>query len=185
VQNVRSKLRRDIERYRLLQRNISSPALAALLQEMIAEATAQLAILDAQWRTASSAAGHNGSGGQPGAFEAGLKAAGSPAQRQRRADWRLDQHSRSATLPSGKEVRLTKGEFELLFALLTHSGQVLSREDLMMLAQSRPAAPGERTIDVLINRLRRKLEIDPRHPTTIKTVRSEGYVFQVPSNDDP
>lgn len=178
MQHVHSKLRRDIERYRFLRRNISNQTLIALLEEMIAETEAQLAVLDASRQPAFSDGGASGRGPATDPFELSLKTAAMRRQPLQVGDWRLDPESKSATLPMGRQVRLTRGEFELLSVLLTHAGQLLSREDLMMLSQNRPAVPGERTIDVLINRLRRKLEVDPKRPFNIRTVRSEGYVFQ-------
>jgi DNA-binding response OmpR family regulator len=183
VQNLRSKLYRDIERYHFLLRNISNPTLIALLKEMIAEAEAQLATLDMQWRTASSSAGSVGSGHGSDAFEARLGTVTSHSRLTQVGGWQLDTQRKYATSPMGKQIRLTRGEFELLFILLMHPGEVLSREKLMALSQCRPAAPGERTIDVLINRLRQKLEINRRHPVHIKTVRNEGYVFELNETD--
>lgn len=179
MQNVRPTLRRDVERYRFLLRNISNPTLITLLQEMIAEVEAELAVLDVQWRITSSSAGSAGSGHDSDAFDAVFGTTVPNSQLLRIGGWQLDRPSKSAMLPIGKRVRLTRGEFRLLLAFLTHAGQILSRDDLMILSQSRSAAPGERTIDVLINRLRRKLEVNPRNPTHIKTVRSEGYVFEL------
>jgi DNA-binding response OmpR family regulator len=180
VQNLRSKLYRDVERYRFLLRNISNPTLIALLKEMIAEVEAQLAPLDTQWRAASSSAG---SGRSSDAFEARLGTVTSHSRLIQVGGWQLDTQRKYATPPMGKQIRLTRGEFELLFILLMQPGEVLSREELMTLSQCRPAAPGERTIDVLINRLRQKLEINPRQPVHIKTVRNEGYVFELNEAD--
>ena len=97
--------------------------------------------------------------------------------RVRFAGWSFDLASRALTSPAGEEVRLTTGEFELLAAFVDHAGQVLSRDRLLDLARGREAGPFDRTIDVQVGRLRRKLEDDPRTPSLIKTVRGGGYIF--------
>ena len=101
-------------------------------------------------------------------------------RRARFADWVLDLLSRELLSPSGENVRLTTGEFELLAVLVNHTNHVLSRDRLLDLSRHREAGPFDRTIDVQIGRLRRKLEDDPKNPTIIKTVRGGGYLF-VPS----
>jgi DNA-binding response OmpR family regulator len=97
--------------------------------------------------------------------------------RARFAGWSFDLGSRALTSPSGEEVRLTTGEFELLAAFVDNAGQVLSRDRLLDLARHREAGPFDRTIDVQVGRLRRKLEEDSRTPSLIKTVRGGGYIF--------
>jgi DNA-binding response OmpR family regulator len=97
--------------------------------------------------------------------------------RMRFAGWTFDLASRALISPAGEEVRLTTGEFELLAAFVDHAGQVLSRDRLLDLARHREAGPFDRTIDVQVGRLRRKLEDDPRSPALIKTVRGGGYIF--------
>jgi len=97
--------------------------------------------------------------------------------RVRFVGWTFDLASRALTSPGGEEVRLTTGEFELLAAFIDHAGQVLSRDRLLDLARHREAGPFDRTIDVQVGRLRRKLEEDPRTPSLIKTVRGGGYIF--------
>jgi two-component system OmpR family response regulator len=93
------------------------------------------------------------------------------------AGWNLDLSSRELFSPAGKEVRLTTGEFDLLAAFVNHANQVLTRDRLLDLARNREAGPFDRTIDVQVGRLRRKLEDDPQRPTMIKTVRGTGYIF--------
>jgi two-component system OmpR family response regulator len=100
--------------------------------------------------------------------------------RVRFTGWTFDLASRALTSPRGEEVRLTTGEFELLAAFVDHAGQVLSRDRLLDLARHREAGPFDRTIDVQVGRLRRKLEEDPRTPSLIKTVRGGGYIFTPP-----
>jgi two-component system, OmpR family, response regulator len=93
------------------------------------------------------------------------------------AGWNLDLATRELMSPSGTEVRLTTGEFDLLAAFVNNANQVLSRDRLLDLARNREAGPFDRTIDVQVGRLRRKLEDDPERPTMIKTVRGTGYIF--------
>ena len=91
--------------------------------------------------------------------------------------WKLDLTSRELTAPSGEEVRLTTGEFDLLAAFVANANQVLSRDRLLDLARNRSSGPFDRTIDVQVGRLRKKLEDDPQNPSLIKTVRGSGYIF--------
>jgi DNA-binding response OmpR family regulator len=103
-----------------------------------------------------------------------------PAQQRTRArfaGWNLDLATRELVSPAGAEVRLTTGEFDLLAAFVNNANQVLSRDRLLDLARNREAGPFDRTIDVQVGRLRRKLEEDPERPTIIKTVRGTGYIF--------
>ena len=72
---------------------------------------------------------------------------------------------------------MTSGEFELLAAFVDHPNQVLSRDRLLDLSRHRAAGPFDRTIDVQVGRLRRRLRDDPQNPTMIKTVRGGGYIF--------
>jgi two-component system, OmpR family, response regulator len=97
--------------------------------------------------------------------------------RARFAGWHLDLATRELLSPTGGEVRLTTGEFDLLAAFVNNANQVLSRDRLLDLARNREAGPFDRTIDVQVGRLRRKLEPDPAKPTIIKTVRGTGYIF--------
>ena len=103
---------------------------------------------------------------------------GQPARTNARfAGWSLDLSSRELLSPAGQQVRLTTGEFDLLAAFVNNPNQVLSRDRLLDLARNREAGPFDRTIDVQVGRLRRKLEEDPQNPTLIKTVRGSGYIF--------
>lgn len=79
--------------------------------------------------------------------------------------------------PGQEEVPLTTMEVDLLLILATHPGQVLSRERLLVLAHGKDVDPLDRSIDVRITRLRRKLESDPANPRLIRTIRGQGYVF--------
>ena len=108
--------------------------------------------------------------------QAGERAA-PPRSRVRFAGWSLDLSSRELASPSGEPVRLTTGEFDLLAVFVSHANQVVSRSRLLDLARNREAGPFDRTIDVQVGRLRRKIEEDSQNPTLIKTVRGGGYIF--------
>ena len=93
------------------------------------------------------------------------------------AGWRVDAAARRIAAPDGAIVELTSGEFDLLLAFAEHPQRVLSREQLLDLTRGRDAAPFDRSIDVQVSRLRRKIEAEPGRPKLIKTVRGGGYVF--------
>ena len=96
------------------------------------------------------------------------------------ADWQLDLAARRLCKPPGQEVTLTTGEFDLLAALVRHAGSVLSRDFLLEQTRGREAGPFDRTIDVLVARLRKKIEVDAEHPQLIKSVRGAGYILVSP-----
>ncbi len=91
--------------------------------------------------------------------------------------WRLDAVRRTLRNPKGALVELTGGEFDLLLVFAEHPRHVLTRDQLLDLTRGREAAVLDRSIDVQVGRLRRKIEADPQLPALIKTVRSGGYVF--------
>ncbi len=91
--------------------------------------------------------------------------------------WRLDLTKRELRSIDGVLHPLTAGEFDLLLAFAAHPRRVLSRDQLLDLTRRREAAPFDRSIDVQLSRLRRKIESDPKVPTLIKTVRGGGYIF--------
>jgi len=93
------------------------------------------------------------------------------------AGWHLDTAGHGLTDPDGNAVHLTRGEFALLSALAGSAGQVLSRDALLDHVSHREWAPTDRTVDVLVNRLRRKLGDDPRDPRIITTVHGVGYML--------
>jgi two-component system OmpR family response regulator len=93
------------------------------------------------------------------------------------AGWTLDVATRNATGPDGLVVPLSGAEFRLLRVLLEHPNRVLSREQLLELANGRETVLFDRSIDVLVGRLRRRLRDDGKDPTLIKTARGEGYVL--------
>jgi DNA-binding response OmpR family regulator len=92
--------------------------------------------------------------------------------------WHLDGKIRQLTDPSGAPVALTKGEYALLIAFLDAPQRPLSREHLLQATRMHEDV-FDRSIDVQILRLRRKLERDPSAPSVIKTERGVGYVFAV------
>jgi two-component system OmpR family response regulator len=92
----------------------------------------------------------------------------------------LDMKSRTLSDARGKEVPITSMEFDLLKALVEHPNQVLSRDQLLTMTRNREWEPFDRSIDIRITRLRRKVEDDPARPKLIKTVRGAGYMF-IPS----
>jgi two-component system OmpR family response regulator len=91
--------------------------------------------------------------------------------------WRLDPNIRQLHDPDGARVALTGAEFDLLLVICERPRRVLSRDQLIDLTQGRSAAPFERSIDVLVSRLRQKMEKEPKEPTLIQTIRSGGYMF--------
>jgi two-component system, OmpR family, response regulator len=91
--------------------------------------------------------------------------------------WRLSLTARRLCSPAGLHVPLTSTEFDVLSVFCQQAGRILSREQLLDLAHGRSAAQLDRSIDVQISRLRRKIEPDPREPTMIVTVRNGGYMF--------
>ena len=100
--------------------------------------------------------------------------------RLRIAGWELDMAARQLFDRNGHEVALTGGEFDLLRTFARNPGRVLSRDALIEQTRGREAAPFDRTIDVLVGRLRRKIEADPERPQLIKSVRGEGYILVAP-----
>jgi two-component system OmpR family response regulator len=101
-------------------------------------------------------------------------------RRLRFAGWDLDLAARRLLDPAGREVALTTGEFELLTVFARHAGRVLSRDFLLEQTRGREAAAFDRTIDVLVGRLRRKIEAHPDDPHLIKSVRGVGYILVAP-----
>jgi two-component system OmpR family response regulator len=95
------------------------------------------------------------------------------------AGWQLDIGKRELRSPDDVLMPLTAGEFDLLVAFAEHPQRVLSREQLLDLSKGRDASPFDRSIDVQLSRLRRKIEADSKNPVIIKTVRNGGYIFAV------
>ena len=91
--------------------------------------------------------------------------------------WRLNLGAGELTDGDGRAVHLTAAEFRLIEALVTGAGRVLSRDHLAEHVATRDWAPFDRSIDVLVSKLRKKIEADPKHPALIKSVRGLGYKF--------
>ncbi len=96
------------------------------------------------------------------------------------AGWTLDNEHRHLLSPKGVVTALSGAEYRLLHVFLEHPNRVLSRDQLLDLTQGREADALDRSIDVLVSRLRHRIDDDPRDPAVIKTVRGEGYVLAVP-----
>jgi two-component system OmpR family response regulator len=93
------------------------------------------------------------------------------------AGWTLDRGRRRLSAPDGLVIDLTSGEYELLTVFAEHPQRILSRDQLLDLARGREAMPFDRSIDVQVSRVRRKIEADPKNPALIVTVRGDGYMF--------
>jgi two-component system OmpR family response regulator len=93
------------------------------------------------------------------------------------ADWTLDVAARHIVAPDGLVVPLSGAEYRLLRVFLEHPQRVLSRDQLLELANGRESILFDRSIDVLVGRLRKRLRDDGREPELVKTVRGEGYVL--------
>ncbi len=96
------------------------------------------------------------------------------------AGWQLNASRRTLTSPAGELTDLTSGEFDLLLAFVEHPQRALNRDQLLDLAHGRINQSYDRSIDVQVSRLRRKIEVDPQDPVFIKTIRNEGYFFTAP-----
>jgi two-component system, OmpR family, response regulator len=108
-----------------------------------------------------------------------------PARNEKRrayrfAGWELNLRTRRLTGPGGNRVDLSNGEFSLLEAFCAAPQRVLSREQLLDLSRLHNAEVYDRSIDVQILRLRRKIETNPSQPEYIKTERGAGYLFDTP-----
>ncbi|WP_095077061.1 response regulator [Pseudomonas sp. Irchel s3h17] len=93
------------------------------------------------------------------------------------AAWSLDTDRRRLIDQAGGETLLTHGEYQLLSVFLRNSGHTLSRDQLMDQIRNREWVPTDRSIDVLVGRLRRKLHDDPAEPQLIITIHGAGYLF--------
>jgi len=116
-----------------------------------------------------------------------FKSAGevTPARNEKRrayrfAGWELNLRTRRLTEPGGQRVELSNGEFNLLEAFCAAPQRVLSRDQLLSLSRLHNAEVYDRSVDVQILRLRRKIEADPSQPAYIKTERGAGYIFAAP-----
>lgn len=91
--------------------------------------------------------------------------------------WYVDAIRRRLYDPDKTRITLTGAEFDLLIVFCERPGRVLSRDKLIDLTQGRDAHPSERSIDILVSRLRQKMEANPRDPELLQTIRSNGYLF--------
>lgn len=98
--------------------------------------------------------------------------------------WRLDTAKRELQSEEGTIVALSTGEFELLRAFTEHPQMVLSRDQLLDLSRGRSAIVFDRSIDIQVSRLRRKLHDDAKRPQIIKTVWGGGYLFTPDVHDE-
>ena len=101
----------------------------------------------------------------------------SAAERLQFETWTLDVAARRLIGEDGRDVELTGGEFDLLLVFARHPGRVLSRDFLLEQTRGRSAGPYDRTIDVQVGRLRRKLGDEAANPRLLKAVRGAGYLF--------
>lgn len=97
-------------------------------------------------------------------------------------EWTLDTVSRHLVAKDGLVVNLSGSEYRVLTIFLQHPNRVLQRDLLLDLTQGRETESFDRSIDILISRLRQRLGDDAKEPKIIKTVRGEGYVMAVPVN---
>jgi DNA-binding response OmpR family regulator len=109
--------------------------------------------------------------------EAALPAPSEATGATRFAGWRLDKVGRTLTSPDENDIPLTTMEFNLLKAFTENPNKVLDRDKLLDMVQHRNWEPYDRSVDVLVGRLRNKIETNPQKPELIKTVRGAGYVF--------
>jgi DNA-binding response OmpR family regulator len=116
----------------------------------------------------------------PRAAAAGVGADPQAAELVSFGEVKLDVKARRLLRVDGSEEKLTAMEFDLLQAFARHPNQVLSRDRLLELAHNRNMEPFDRSIDIRITRLRRKIELDPSKPQVIKTERGVGYIFVPP-----
>lgn len=100
-----------------------------------------------------------------------------PGRTARFEGWMVDLVAQELTAPGGNKVSLTGNEFQLLASLITRSERPLSRQEILDAVFGRDWSPNDRSIDVLVAKLRRKLGDDPRQPHLIKTIRGTGYRF--------
>ena len=91
--------------------------------------------------------------------------------------WKIDLSSLELTSPNGQQPQLSNSEFNLLQAFIEHPNRILTRDQLLDMVHGDSTPAFDRSIDVQITRLRKKIENDPKAPKMIKTVRNRGYMF--------
>lgn len=127
---------------------------------------------------AAATAGGRLAGGMPASSAtAPTTPSSSAAERLQFETWTLDVAARRLIGDDGRDVELTGGEFDLLLVFARHPGRVLSRDFLLEQTRGRSAGPYDRTIDVQVGRLRRKLGDEAANPRLLKAVRGAGYLF--------
>ena len=94
--------------------------------------------------------------------------------------WKLDLGSHELVSPDGNPVHLTSNEFKLLSIFTKSSNRILNRDQLLELLTEREWTPDDRSVDVLVGKLRKKIEQDHLNPVLIKTIRGAGYLFTAP-----
>jgi DNA-binding response OmpR family regulator len=92
-------------------------------------------------------------------------------------NWRVDLVAHEVNDPGGAAIEMTGNEFQLLASLIMRPNRPLSRQEILDLVFGRNWSPADRSIDVLVAKLRRKLADDPKHPRLIKSIRGVGYKF--------
>jgi two-component system OmpR family response regulator len=107
------------------------------------------------------------------------EAAGASAARVRFEGWSFDRLGRHLQAPDGTVVVLSAAEFKLMCAFAEHPGRALSRDQLLQLTRTPGVEATDRSIDLAVSRLRSKLGDSSREPRLIRTLRGEGYVFDV------
>jgi DNA-binding response OmpR family regulator len=106
-----------------------------------------------------------------------VHAHGRPAGRTRVGKCVVDMEQKTMFDENGEKVALTSMEFDLLYTFITHAKRVLSRDQLLEMAHHQRWDPFDRSIDIRITRLRKKIEVDPGKPRVLRTVRGEGYML--------
>jgi DNA-binding response OmpR family regulator len=102
---------------------------------------------------------------------------GRPVGRTRVGKCVVDMEQKTLFDENGEKVSLTSMEFDLLYTFITHAKRVLSRDQLLEMAHHQRWDPFDRSIDIRITRLRKKIEVDPSKPRVLRTVRGEGYML--------
>ena len=102
---------------------------------------------------------------------------GRPTGRTRVGRCVIDLEQKTMFDENGEKVSLTSMEFDLLYTFITHAKRVLTRDQLLEMAHHQRWDPFDRSIDIRITRLRKKIEVDPTKPRVLRTVRGEGYML--------
>lgn len=99
------------------------------------------------------------------------------AQRAYFSGWMLDRVAQRLVSPLEQRVQLTSLEYRVLSLLVERANSVITRDEILKQTTNREWTPFDRTVDVVIAKLRKKIELDPKNPQLIKTVRNAGYIF--------